>query len=105
MGRASNLRPLALVRDILTRIIWVVITVWVLFPIWWAAIFSFKGSVDFFGSKIILFVQFHPTLANWHLEWDAFFAKAQRLAWFLGVPLTDSADSGRQAHTTATDER
>ena len=39
------------------------------------------------------------------LEWDAFFAKAQRLAWFLGVPLIDSADSGKQAHTTATDER
>jgi ABC-type glycerol-3-phosphate transport system permease component len=43
---------------------------WTLFPIYWAFLLSFKRTEDFLGAKYLPWRQFHPTLANWHLEWS-----------------------------------
>jgi multiple sugar transport system permease protein len=42
---------------------------WTTFPFVWALLLSFKRSQDFLGAKYIPWRQFHPTLANWRLEW------------------------------------
>jgi len=38
---------------------------WVLFPLYWAAITSFKSRADFFGNSWLPFVSFRPTLGSW----------------------------------------
>lgn len=43
---------------------------WSLFPVYWAVLLSFKRTEDFLGAKYLPWRQFHPTLANWRLEWN-----------------------------------
>jgi multiple sugar transport system permease protein len=40
----------------------------ILFPFVWAIITSFKGRIDSLEMTMIPFIQFQPTLANWHNE-------------------------------------
>lgn len=51
--------------------IWVIIvtvTLWVIFPLYWAVITSFKIPADALRLSFIPFLQFQPTLANWQEE-------------------------------------
>jgi multiple sugar transport system permease protein len=51
--------------------IWLGLTlamVWVVFPLYWAVLQSFKPQGNLYGSGIIPFLQFQPTLDNWHDE-------------------------------------
>lgn len=46
----------------------VAIVVIILFPFIWAAITSFKGRIDSLEMTFLPFIQFQPTLENWHNE-------------------------------------
>ncbi len=51
--------------------IWIVVAItiiWVITPFYWAVITSFKKPVDVFRLSAIPWVQFHPTLENWKME-------------------------------------
>ena len=51
--------------------IWIVVAItiiWVITPFYWAVITSFKKPVDVFRLSAIPWVQFHPTLDNWKME-------------------------------------
>lgn len=65
-----------LVRGALLSALAAVTILWVAFPFWWAIIFSVKREADFFGSTLVPFLQFRPTLANWRTEWAILFNQA-----------------------------
>ena len=46
----------------------IAIVVVILFPFIWAVITSFKGRLDSLEMTFVPYVQFQPTLANWHNE-------------------------------------
>jgi multiple sugar transport system permease protein len=53
--------------------IWIVVAItiiWVITPFYWAVITSFKKPVDVFRLSAIPWVQFHPTLENWKMEFN-----------------------------------
>jgi multiple sugar transport system permease protein len=56
-------------QDVLILVVGCLVVVWALFPFLWALLLSFKRSEDFLGPRYIPWWQFHPTLANWRLEW------------------------------------
>jgi multiple sugar transport system permease protein len=45
-----------------------IILIWSFFPIYWTIITSIKSPVDVFKPVAIPFMQFSPTLENWHRE-------------------------------------
>lgn len=46
----------------------IIVTLWVIFPLYWALITSFKIPYDALRLSFIPFLQFQPTLANWQEE-------------------------------------
>lgn len=51
--------------DVLSRVVIVVASIWVIFPFYWALMMSFKQPVDAFKLAFIPFLQFQPTLDHW----------------------------------------
>jgi multiple sugar transport system permease protein len=58
-------RPTRLLTDLFVILMFVVVLIWALFPIYWAFINSIKFPADVYGSKWIPFAQFEPTLKYW----------------------------------------
>src|SRR5215211_5952909 len=56
--------------SILIFLVIVVVLIWTLFPIYWAAISSVKSSTDNYGNLWIPWLHFQPTLKPWRDMFD-----------------------------------
>lgn len=56
------------IAGLLARLGMLIAAIWILLPFYWAVITSLKRPADVFKLSIIPFLQFEPTLANWHNE-------------------------------------
>lgn len=48
----------------------VIVAMWVLFPLYWATVTSFKKPIDCMTASFIPFIQFQPVLDNWISEFS-----------------------------------
>jgi multiple sugar transport system permease protein len=58
-------RPGNLIANVVVIVVFVVVLVWALFPIYWGFINSIKNPGDTYGARWIPFLQFAPTLRHW----------------------------------------
>jgi multiple sugar transport system permease protein len=59
----------AIVGRILVYLAIVVILVWTLFPLYWAAASSIRKNTDSYSTKFLPWINFDPTLAGWRQMW------------------------------------
>jgi ABC-type glycerol-3-phosphate transport system permease component len=64
---------LRLLRRGFVGVVAVLMSIWCLFPLWWALIGSVKPANSLYGAQLLPFLQFPPTLGNWEIEWQRFF--------------------------------
>ena len=62
-AQSSSLKHLA--SSIAVAVVVVIVLIWTLFPLYWAAISSVKSSSDNYGNLWLPFVHFQPTLKPW----------------------------------------
>jgi multiple sugar transport system permease protein len=62
-AQTSSLKQVA--SSVAVFIVVVIVLVWTLFPLYWAAISSVKSSADNYGNLWLPFVHFQPTLKPW----------------------------------------
>lgn len=58
-------RPGNLILNIIVILVFVIVLVWALFPVYWGFINSIKNPGDTYGNRWIPFLQFAPTLRHW----------------------------------------
>ncbi|MFN8663334.1 MAG: carbohydrate ABC transporter permease [Thermomicrobiales bacterium] len=63
--RAQSSSPKQLISSIAIAVVVVIVLIWTLFPLYWAAISSVKSSSDNYGNLWLPFVHFKPTLKPW----------------------------------------
>ena len=61
-------------RDIATRVlVWIAIIlvlIWTLFPLYWAAASSIRNNADSYSTKFLPWINFDPTLEGWRQMWS-----------------------------------
>ena len=63
--RAQSSSPKQIISSIAIAVVVVIVLIWTLFPLYWAAISSVKSSSDNYGNLWLPFVHFKPTLKPW----------------------------------------
>ncbi|MDQ3693479.1 MAG: carbohydrate ABC transporter permease [Chloroflexota bacterium] len=58
-------RPGNVMLNVIVIVVFVIVLVWALFPMYWAFINSIKNPGDTYGARWIPFLQFAPTLRHW----------------------------------------
>lgn len=61
-------------RDIATRVlVWlaiILVLIWTLFPLYWAAASSIRDNADSYSTKFLPWINFDPTLEGWRQMWS-----------------------------------
>lgn len=65
LSPGRRVRPGNVIAKITVVIVFIVVLIWALFPVYWGLLNSIKNSGDVYGAKWIPFLQFSPTLDYW----------------------------------------
>jgi multiple sugar transport system permease protein len=65
LSPGRRFRPGNVIAKVTVVIVFIVVLIWALFPVYWGLLNSIKNSGDVYGSKWIPFLQFTPTLDYW----------------------------------------
>lgn len=65
LSPGRRVRPGNVIAKMTVVIVFIVVLIWALFPVYWGLLNSIKNSGDVYGAKWIPFLQFSPTLDYW----------------------------------------